>query len=117
MDEEPEQQNPDVLVVDVEPPVAAVPRPPTATLGWVAISFAAACVLADVVAVILATQRYWESATAIAQGANAATAIVFVVGLFAAFRRPARWLGIGAMVVAILANPFILTHLLVFLGG
>ncbi len=93
------------------------PRTPTPSLGWVAVSLAAACVIADVMAVILAAQRYWDSATSIAYGVDVATAIVFVVGLFAAFRRPARWLGIMAMVVAVLANPFILTHLLDFLGG
>jgi hypothetical protein len=92
-------------------------RAPTAALGWVAIGLAAACVVLDVVAVVLAIQRYWVSATLIAQGTTVATILVFVVGLFAAFRRPARWLGIGAMVVAVLANPFILTHLLNFLGG
>jgi hypothetical protein len=93
------------------------PRAPTATLGWVALALVALCVIADAVAVTLAVERYWISATAIAQGANVATAIAFVVGLFAAFRPPARWLGIGAMVGAVLANPFILTHLLDYLGG
>jgi|GEM_PF-2987693 len=92
-------------------------RAPAAALGTVALSLAAVCVVADVMAVILATQRYWNSATLIAQATTVATIFVFVVGLFAAFRRPARWLGIGAMVVAVLANPFILTHLLNFLGG
>lgn len=93
------------------------PRAPTAALGWVALGLAALCVIADVVAVVLAVQRYWVSATLIAEGTNLATAIVFVVALFAAWRRPARWLGIIAMIVAILANPFILSHLLAFLGG
>lgn len=100
-------------------PIAAPkpPRAPTAALGWVALGLAALCVIADVVAVVLAVQRYWVSATLIAEGTNLATAIVFVVALFAAWRRPARWLGIIAMIVAILANPFILSHLLAFLGG
>jgi len=93
------------------------PKRAPAALGTVALSLAAVCVVADVMAVILATQRYWNSATLIAQATTVATIFVFVVGLFAAFRRPARWLGIGAMVVAVLANPFILTHLLNFLGG
>jgi hypothetical protein len=106
---------PDALVTGAQS--AELPRAPTAALGWVALSLAAACIIADVMAVVLATQRYWVSATAIAQGASVATAVVFVVGLFAAFRRPARWLGIGAMILAILANPFILTNLLTFLGG
>jgi len=101
-----------------EPGLALRPRrAPGAALGTVALSLAAVCVVADVMAVILATQRYWNSATLIAQGTIVATIVVFVVGLFAAFRRPARWLGIGAMVVAVLANPFILTHLLNFLEG
>ena len=98
-------------------PAPRPPRAPTATLGWVALALVALCVIADAVAVTLAVERYWIAATAIAQGTNVATAIAFVAGLFAAFRRPARWLGIGAMIGAVLANPFILTHLLDFLGG
>ena len=93
------------------------PRAPTAAFGWVALSLAALCVIADVVAVMLAVQRSWVSATQIAEGTNVATAIVFVVGLFAAWRKRGRWLGVAAMVVAVLANPFILSHLLAFLAG
>lgn len=92
-------------------------RPPTAALGWVALGLAAVCIVAEVMAIVVATQRYWDAAVAIAQVTNVATVVVFVVGLFAAFRRPARWLGIGAMVIAVVVNPFILTHLLAYLGG
>ncbi|WP_349899779.1 hypothetical protein [Parafrigoribacterium soli] len=123
MGEESEQgvSTPDVAPPEPSPPTEIgeppAPRSPTATLGWIAIGLVALCVLADAVAVTLAVGRYWPAATTIAQGTNVATAVVFVVGLFAAFRRPARWLGILAMVLAVLANPFILTHLLDFLGG
>lgn len=93
------------------------PRAPTAALGWTAVCIALFCVIADVAAVTLAVERYWAPATLIAQACTLATAVAFVIGLFAAWRTPGRWLGIGAMVLAVLANPFILTRLLTFLGG
>jgi hypothetical protein len=73
--------------------------------------------VADVVAIVLAVQRSWESATLIAQASNLGTAIAFIAGLYAIRHRPGRRLGIAAMVLAVIANPFILTHLLAFLGG
>lgn len=92
-------------------------RTPTAALGWIALAIAALCVIADVVAVVLAAQRSWETATLIAQASNLSTVIAFVAGVFAVGSRPSRALGIVAMVLAVLANPFVLTHLLAFLAG
>jgi len=101
-------------------PVPAPAKPPrvqTAALGWVALAIAVLFAIADVVAVVLAVQRFWGTATLIAQASNLGTAIAFVAGLFAAWRKPSRRLGIAAMALAVIANPFILTHLLGFLGG
>jgi hypothetical protein len=93
------------------------PRAPTAALGWMALGIAVLFAIAEIVAVVLAVQRSWETATLIAQASNLGTAIAFIAGLFALRHRPSRRLGITAMVLAVIANPFILTHLLAFLGG
>lgn len=82
-----------------------------------ALAIAVLFAIADVVAIVLAVQRSWETATLIAQASNLGTAIAFVAGLFALARKPSRRLGIAAMVLALLANPFVLTHLLGFLSG
>jgi hypothetical protein len=82
-----------------------------------ALGIAVLFAIADVVAIVLAVQRSWETATLIAQASNLGTAIAFIAGLFAIRHRPGRRLGIAAMVLAVIANPFILTHLLAFLGG
>jgi uncharacterized membrane protein YcjF (UPF0283 family) len=106
--------------VEDSAPVAAAPkrpRKPTAALAWMALGIAALFAVADVVAIVLAVQRSWETATLIAQASNLGTAIAFIAGLFAIRHRPGRRLGIAAMVLAVIANPFILTHLLAFLGG
>jgi hypothetical protein len=83
----------------------------------VALAIAVLFAIADVVAVVLAVERYWTTATLIAQASNLGTVIAFVAGLFALRHRPGRRLGIAAVVLAVVANPFILTHLLAFLGG
>lgn len=100
-----------------DPAPAKPPRTPTAALGWAALAIAVLFAIADAVAVILAVQRSWTTATLIAQASNLGTAIAFVAGLFALRYRPSRRLGIAAMVLAVVANPFILTQLLGFLGG
>lgn len=105
--------NPDT----VDPAPTKPPRAHTAALGWMALGIAVLFAIADVVAIVLAVDRSWTTSTMIAQASNLGTAIAFLAGLFALRHKPGRRLGIAAMVLALVANPFILTHLLAFLSG
>ncbi len=87
-------------------------------LPWGLIAFAIAVILviAEAIAINLATSGQPLAATAIGQTLVVLTAVPLALGLFVALRGPRREWGIAAMVVAVIANPLILLNVLSFFG-
>jgi hypothetical protein len=85
--------------------------------GRIALGLSLLLLILDVVALVLADNRSWVPATVLAQIATVGTIVAFVVGAVAVIvSRGRRW-GIAAVVVAVIANPIILTKVLGFLAG
>lgn len=87
-----------------------------AALGYTAFAIAVVLVIAEGVAINLATNGQPVTATAIGQVLVVLTALPLALGLFVALRGPKREWGIAAMVVAVIANPLILLNVLSFFG-
>lgn len=85
--------------------------------GIIALSIAAALVVAEGVAVYLASSGQPAAATVLGQVLVVATALPLALGLLAAIRNHQRGWGLAAMVVSVVANPFILVNLLAFFGS
>ncbi len=85
-------------------------------LGYVAFTIAVILVIAEAIAISLATNGQPLLATTIGQVLVVLTALPLAVGLFVALRGPKREWGIAAMVVAFIANPLILLNVLSFFG-
>jgi hypothetical protein len=97
---------------------AAEARPdPSRMPGRIALALSLLLLALDVVALVLADNRAWVAATVLAQVATVGTIVAFVVGAGAVIvSRGRRW-GIAAVVLAVVANPIILTKVLGFLAG
>ncbi len=100
-------------VVDERPRKARKPWP----LGYVAFGIAVLLVIAEGVAVYLGSFGEPAVATIIGQVLVVVTAFPFALGLLAAIRNRKREWGIAAMVLAVIANPFILINVLGFFGA
>lgn len=99
-----------------EPPEPALPRRP---LPFTTVAFVSAAVLliAQGVAINLASTGSPVAATVIAQLLIGLTVIPFVLGVVALVRGPHRGWAIAAMIVSVIANPFILLSVLSFFGS
>lgn len=100
-------------VVDEPPRKARKPWP----LGYVAFGIGVLLVIAEGVAVYLGSFGEPAVATIIGQVLVVITAFPFALGLLAAIRNRNREWGIAAMVLAVVANPFILINVLGFFGA
>ncbi|GAA3736080.1 hypothetical protein GCM10022239_10020 [Leifsonia bigeumensis] len=96
----------------VTPPTPHTPWP----LGYIAFGMAVLLVVAEGVAVYLATYGQPVAATVIGQVLVVLTALPLALGLLAVLRGRQRGWGIAAMVLAVIANPLILINLLGFFG-
>jgi hypothetical protein len=97
---------------ETEPPTRRRALP----LGYIAFAIAVILVIAEGVAVVLASSGQPGVATTIGQILVVLTALPLALGLFVALRGPRREWGIAAMVVAVIANPLILINVLSFFG-
>lgn len=95
------------------------PRPERRPVPFAFIAFGIAIILliAEGVAVYLASTGSPVAATLIAQILIGATLVPFGLGFFAVVRGPRRRWAIAAMIVAVIANPLILLHVLSFFGS
>lgn len=109
----PEQPLPDQAAPE-EP--SQEPRRPW-PLGYLAFGIAVLLVIAEAVAVYLGSNDEPTAATVIGQILVVITAFPFALGLLAVLRNRNREWGIAAMVLAIIANPFILINVLGFFGA
>jgi hypothetical protein len=97
---------------------AAEARPdPSRMPGRIALALSLLLLALDVVALVLADNRAWVAATVLAQVATVGTIVAFVVGAGAVILSRGRRWGIAAVVLAVVANPIILTKVLGFLAG
>jgi zinc transporter ZupT len=103
---------------DREPDLATESRRhPPAMFGQIALGLSLLLLAADVVALVLADNRSWAAAIAIAQITTVGTIVAFLVGAVAVIMSRGRRWGISAVVLAVVANPIILTKVLGFLAG
>jgi hypothetical protein len=86
-------------------------------LGYIAFGIAVLLVLAEGVAVYLASSGQPAAATIIGQVLVVLTALPLALGLVAVLRGRNREWGLAAMVLAVVANPFILINVLGFFGA
>lgn len=86
-------------------------------LGYLAFGIAVLLVLLEGVAVYLGSFGEPAIATVIGQVLVVVTAFPFALGLLAVIRKRNREWGIAAMVLAVIANPFILINVLGFFGA
>ena len=113
----------------VEPavPVDGRPKPEEAVeprrgvprwlVGLIGVVFALATVVAHIGAVSIASSGDWPVGTTWGYVAIGASVIGFLLGLLATIFGWGRRLGVFAMVLSVLANPFLLLHVLRFFGG
>ncbi|MEO6941578.1 MAG: hypothetical protein ABI124_01040 [Terrimesophilobacter sp.] len=110
-----------MTVEDLQSPGEVESAPPRVrrALPTAHIAFAIAVVLVIIegVAIYLASNGGALAATTLGQVLVVSTAFPLALGLFAAIRGPHREWGIAAMVVAVIANPFILLNVLSFFGS
>ena len=92
------------------------PRRPLA-LGHVAFGIAVLLVIVEGVAVYLGSYGEPVVATVLGQVLVVITAFPFALGLLAVIRNRNREWGIAAMVLSVIANPFILINLLGLFGA
>lgn len=83
-------------------------------LADIAFTLAAIMLIAEGVAVFLASNGNAVAATTIAKLLMVLTAVPFVLGGVAVARRNHRLWAIAAMIVSVIANPFLLLHVLSF---
>ncbi|MDQ1606811.1 MAG: hypothetical protein QOJ18_1178 [Microbacteriaceae bacterium] len=102
---------------DQEPADAESRQLPTTLPGRIALGLSLLLLVLDVVALVLADNRSWGTATVLAQLATVGTIVAFVVGAAAVILSRGRKWGIAAVVLAVVANPIILTKVLGFLAG
>jgi hypothetical protein len=102
---------------DQEPAGAESRQLPTSLPGRIALGLSLLLLVLDVVALVLADNRSWGTATVLAQLATVGTIVAFVVGAAAVILSRGRKWGIAAVVLAVVANPIILTKVLGFLAG
>jgi hypothetical protein len=81
-------------------------------LGSIGVLLAVGAGVLQVLGIVQATALNWERGTLLAWLAIGASVLAFVVGLAAVILRRGRRLGIVAMVVAVVANPWVLAQLL-----
>lgn len=81
-------------------------------LGVVAVALAVIAAVLQVLGIIQATNLNWQRGTLLAWLAIGVSTVAFLVGLTAIIvHRGRRW-GVAAMIVAIVANPWVLAQLL-----
>lgn len=97
-----------------EPPeIEVVPEPATTPLvGLVAALLALATIIVHAVAITVATAGDFATATVLGYVAIGLSIAAVLGGVFAAITQRGRRIGIGAAIVAIVANPFVLLSLL-----
>jgi hypothetical protein len=104
--------------LDQEPDLATESRRhPSGLLGRIALGLSLLLLATDVVALVLADNRSWAAATVLAQVTTVGTIVAFLVGAVAVIMSSGRRWGISAVVLAVVANPIILTKVLGFLAG
>jgi hypothetical protein len=100
-----------------ETPAPGTRREPSSIPGRIALGLSLLLLVLDVVALVLADNRSWVAATVLAQVATVGTIVAFVVGAGSIIASRGRRWGIVAVVLAVVANPIILTKVLGFLAG
>lgn len=95
------------------------PAPRRRALPFTSVAFVTAVTLliTEVVAINLATSGSPDAAVVIAHVLNGLTAIPFVLGIVGVVRGPHPGWAIAAMIVSVIANPFLLRTILTFFGG
>lgn len=99
-----------------EPRAPREPRKPW-PFGLIALSIAIVLVIAEVIAISMAVAGEFTAATVFGQILIALTALPVAVGVLAVIRRRNTGLGIAAIVLAIIANPFVQVNLLGFFAS
>jgi hypothetical protein len=91
-------------------------RPAPWILGVVGLVLAVAAAVLQVLGIIQATGLNWQRGTLLAWLAIGVSTVAFLVGLIAIILNRGRRWGVAAMIVAIVANPWLLALLLGSLG-
>ncbi|MEO7348473.1 MAG: hypothetical protein ABIW32_01195 [Terrimesophilobacter sp.] len=106
--------------IDDVPAVRSVPQPPEQSrhrllpFTSVAVVTSLALLVTESMAINLANTGNPAAATGLAQWLNWLTVIPFVLGAIALVRGPHRVWAFAAMIVSVIANPFILLNVLSF---
>lgn len=102
----------------VEQPSRRERRPSRSSiLGQLALCVALATIGVHIAAVIVASSGAFAAGTVLAWIAIAASILAVLSGLVAIIGRFGRGWGISAVVLGVLANPFLLVNILNFVGG
>lgn len=111
------------MFIDEPEPVEAPPAPVERRRwyrpipGILAFAAALATVVLGVVAIVLATAADFETSTMLSWAAMIASTVAVLVGILAISLRRGRGWGIAAVIVGILANPYLLLQGLTLLVG
>jgi hypothetical protein len=98
-------------------PVATRRHSPRWVIGAVSLAIAVATVILHIVAVSIASGGDWAAGTVVGYVAIGTSILGIAVGALAILLSRGRGLGIVAVVVSILANPYLLLQLLNFFSG
>lgn len=122
-----ELETPPIKVVPMfidEPEAVEAPPAPVAPRRWyrpipgiLALAFALATVALGVIAIVFATGADFETSTTLSWAAMIASVVAVLGGITAIALRLGRGWGIAAVVVGILANPYLLLQGLTLLAG
>lgn len=81
-------------------------------LGVVGLTLAAAAAVLQVLGIIQASGLNWQRGTLLAWVAIGVSTVAFLIGLIAIILNRGRRWGVAAMILAVVANPWVLTQLL-----
>jgi hypothetical protein len=93
------------------------PRKPTSLIGLTAVALALATIGVHIAAIVVASGGDFPTGTTLGYLAVGLSALAVVVGILAAIVGRGRAWGIGAAIIAVLANPWVLLVVLRFLSG
>lgn len=100
-----------------EPPRRERPASRSSVLGQLALCVALATIGVHIAAVIVAASGSFVAGTVLAWIAIAASILAVLSGLVAIIGRFGRGWGISAVILGVVANPFLLVNVLNFVGG
>jgi hypothetical protein len=97
--------------------IEAAPRRLPRWIGLAGFVFAVLLIVLEGVAIGIASNRDWSTATTLAWAVIVLMVVSFLCGLAAVIRRLGRRWGVAAMVLSVVGNPLVLVWLFALIGN